>query len=121
MCRRADQPGSLGYPPSHKSALAGAQQTLPVASVHAVLAPGLAEIPPTSQDSSSPAIGWANLGPGLDGVREAVPGYLQFRGSVPERVSRGQCPALGGYGGGLQGKEKGLGQPGGSQLPGETR
>lgn len=75
VCRGADQPGSLGYPPGRRLALAGAQQTLPAASVHAVLASGLAEIPPTNQDSSSPAIGWANLGPGLDGVRVAVPDF----------------------------------------------
>lgn len=75
MCRGADQPGSLGYPPSHRLALAGAQQTLPAASVHAVLTPGLAEIPPTNQGSSSPAVGWVNPGPGLDRVRVVVPDF----------------------------------------------
>lgn len=76
----------------------------------------LAEIPPTNQGSSSPAVGWVNPGPGLDRVRVVV---LQSRGL-----------SLSGWAGGSvllwadpwtvsRGRRKELEPAGGSQLGGD--
>lgn len=88
-----------------------AQQTLPAASVHAGLTPGLAEIPPTNQGSSSPAVGWVNPGPGLDRVRVVVPDFCS-PGSVPEWVGRAVSCSGQSVDGFREEKEAG-GQPGG--------
>lgn len=75
MCREADLPGLLGHPRGHRPVLGGYLADLASIVCARHLPPGLAGVPPTNQDSSSPAVGRVRpcLGAGVGEVGVAVP------------------------------------------------